>query len=92
MEFIDTCLEKGSYISSEVLRCIHIGLLCVQHDPSDRPTMTSVLVMLTNDNTLPQPKEPIFLTEKVSDGKESTSGQEMYNLTNEESVSILEPR
>ncbi|KAK2408443.1 G-type lectin S-receptor serine/threonine-protein kinase [Trifolium repens] len=92
MEFIDTCLEEGSYISSEVLRCIHIGLLCVQHDPSDRPTMTSVLVMLTNDNTLPQPKEPIFLTEKVSDGKESTSGQEMYNLTNEESVSILEPR
>lgn len=92
MEFIDTCLEKGSYVSSEVMRCIHIGLLCVQHHPNDRPTMTDVLLMLTNDSTLPQPKEPIFLAEKVSIETESTWRNEIHYLTNEISMSILEPR
>lgn len=91
MEFIDTCL-KGSYIPSEALRCIHIGLLCVQHHPDDRPTMTSVLVMLTSDSTLLQPKEPIFLVEKDSGGEESTSGQKIYCSTNEISFSMVVPR
>jgi hypothetical protein len=86
MEFLDTCLEEGSYILSEVLRCIHIGLLCVQQYPNDRPTMTSVLVMLTSDSTLPQPKEPIFLTD------EFTSEQKISYSTNEVSITMLEPR
>lgn len=90
-EFIDTCLE-GSYIQSEALRCIHIGLLCVQHHPDDRPTMTSVLVMLTSDSILPEPKEPIFLREKVSVEEESTCRQKIYGSTNEVSISVLEPR
>lgn len=30
----------------ELLKCVHIGLLCVQENPADRPTMLSVLVML----------------------------------------------
>ncbi|KEH19637.1 S-locus lectin kinase family protein [Medicago truncatula] len=86
MEFLDTCLEDGSYIQSEVLRCIHIGLLCVQQYANDRPTMTSVLVMLTSDSTLPQPKEPIFLTD------EFTSEQKISYSTNEVSITMLEPR
>ncbi|KAL6640830.1 hypothetical protein ACP70R_021957 [Stipagrostis hirtigluma subsp. patula] len=31
---------------SEVMKCIHLGLLCVQEDPADRPAMLDVLVML----------------------------------------------
>ena len=31
---------------SEVMKCIHLGLLCVQENPADRPTMLDVLVML----------------------------------------------
>ena len=30
-----------SYISDEVLLCIHIGLLCVQDNPNDRPLLCS---------------------------------------------------
>jgi len=86
VEFLDTCLEEDSYIQSEVLRCIHIGLLCVQQYPNDRPTMTSVLVMLTSDSTLPQPKEPIFLTDEI------TSEQKISYSTNEVSITMLEPR
>ncbi|KAJ1435154.1 S-locus glycoprotein domain [Sesbania bispinosa] len=91
LKFIDTYLE-GSYIPSEALRCIHIGLLCVQHQPDDRPTMSSVLLMLTSESILPQPKEPAFLIEKDSSKEESTSGQKMYHSTNEVTVSVLEPR
>ncbi|KAL5147539.1 G-type lectin S-receptor-like serine/threonine-protein kinase [Glycine soja] len=88
-EFIDTCLGD-SYVISEALRCIHIGLLCVQHLPDDRPNMTSVVVMLSSESVLPQPKEPVFLTEKVS--VEEHFGQKMYYSTNEVTISKLEPR
>ncbi|XP_024007950.1 receptor-like serine/threonine-protein kinase SD1-7 [Eutrema salsugineum] len=45
----------------EVLRCIQIGLLCVQERPEDRPVMSSVMVMLGSETTpIPQPKRPGF--------------------------------
>nr|XP_034893350.1 cysteine-rich receptor-like protein kinase 10 [Populus alba] len=60
LELMDPMLEKSS-VATEVLRCIHIGLLCVQEDPADRPTMSSVLHMLASDAiTLPIPKQPVF--------------------------------
>ena len=52
------------HASSEVLRCIHIGLLCVQQLPEDRPDMLSVVVMLSSDSKLPQPKQPAFYVER----------------------------
>ncbi|KAG5131549.1 hypothetical protein AAZX31_13G266000 [Glycine max] len=46
--------------SSEVIRCIHVGLLCVQQRPEDRPDMSAVVLMLNGDKLLPQPKVPGF--------------------------------
>ena len=43
---------------SEELRCIHLSLLCVQQRPEDRPSISSVVVMLGSENALPQPKQP----------------------------------
>ncbi|KAK2408438.1 G-type lectin S-receptor serine/threonine-protein kinase [Trifolium repens] len=48
--------------SSEVFRCIHVGLLCVQQKPADRPDMSSVILMLNGEKLLPQPKMPGFYT------------------------------
>ncbi|CAA7049634.1 unnamed protein product [Microthlaspi erraticum] len=46
---------------SEVVRCIHIGLLCVQEDPVERPTMRTIFMMLTSNTvTLPLPRQPVF--------------------------------
>ncbi|KAJ9169038.1 hypothetical protein P3X46_020507 [Hevea brasiliensis] len=60
LELMDPSLVKSS-VAAEVLKCIHIGLLCVQDDPAERPTMSSVAVMLGSDTlTLPQPKQPVF--------------------------------
>ncbi|GAU37497.1 hypothetical protein TSUD_275490 [Trifolium subterraneum] len=49
---------KDTCIINEALRCIQIGLLCLQQHPDDRPNMTSVVVMLSSNNVLPQPHEP----------------------------------
>ncbi|KAJ4754754.1 Serine/threonine-protein kinase [Rhynchospora pubera] len=46
----------------ELLRCIQVGLLCVQECPEDRPTMASVSNMLSSDIALPQPKKPVVCT------------------------------
>lgn len=50
----------GSYDAVQVLRFIHIGLLCVQQSLEDRPDMSSVVQMLVNDFALPQAKELDF--------------------------------
>ncbi|CAJ1977283.1 unnamed protein product [Sphenostylis stenocarpa] len=47
MEFLDPTL-RGSYSRNEVKRCIHIGLLCVQENPSDRPSMATIAHMLNS--------------------------------------------
>ncbi|XP_027356462.1 G-type lectin S-receptor-like serine/threonine-protein kinase At4g27290 [Abrus precatorius] len=77
---------------SEVLRCIHVGLLCVQLHPEDRPNMASVIVMLSSENTLPQPKEPGFLIERMSIAGESSSSNQINSSTNELTVTLLEAR
>lgn len=47
--------------SRSIRSFIHIGLLCVQEDASDRPTMEDVLAMLLSGSflTLPIPKKPV---------------------------------
>ncbi|KAL5999783.1 hypothetical protein ACLOJK_038069 [Asimina triloba] len=45
----------------EAMRFIHIGLLCVQEHVAERPTMSSVVHMLSNDSiNLPSPSPPVF--------------------------------
>ncbi|GAB4850688.1 hypothetical protein Ancab_039909 [Ancistrocladus abbreviatus] len=50
----------SSYNTYQALRSIHIALLCVQQCPEDRPSMSSVIVMLDSDSELPVPKMPGF--------------------------------
>ncbi|CAL5436345.1 unnamed protein product [Camellia sinensis] len=65
-ELLDPMME-GSFPMSKVLRCLQVGLLCVQKCPEDRPMMSSVFLMLVSDSAiLPQPKQPGFYTERSS--------------------------
>ncbi|KAB1201322.1 Cysteine-rich receptor-like protein kinase 15 [Morella rubra] len=58
LEFVDPLLTE-SCSTTEILKCMHIGLLCVQEDPADRPTISSVVALLGNEAiTLPEPKQP----------------------------------
>ncbi|KAJ4703316.1 Receptor-like kinase [Melia azedarach] len=55
----------------EVLRCIHIGLLCVQDDARDRPTMSTAVFMLSNETPLPCPKQSTFVIRRAHDKPDS---------------------
>ena len=62
LELIDASMGDTCNLS-EVLRSIHVGLLCVQRSPDDRPSMSSVILMLGSEGALPQPKRPGFFCE-----------------------------
>ena len=56
----------------EMLRCIHVGLLCVQEDPQLRLSMASVVVMLNSRSiTLPAPDAPAYAVPACRDGVRS---------------------
>lgn len=50
----------GDELLSGLCRSVQIGLLCVQHAPENRPAMSEVLAMLTNntDSQLLVPARP----------------------------------
>ncbi|XP_014511956.1 putative receptor-like protein kinase At4g00960 isoform X1 [Vigna radiata var. radiata] len=56
---IDPTLNNA--LGDEIVRCIHIGLLCVQEKVADRPTMASVVLMLDSHSfALPVPLQPAY--------------------------------
>nr|BAJ96702.1 predicted protein [Hordeum vulgare subsp. vulgare] len=60
----------NQHTQNQQLRCIYVGLMCVQADPSDRPEISTVISMLTRDNMDLQPlEEPAFFfrSEPTSD-------------------------
>ncbi|KAK9992503.1 hypothetical protein SO802_027488 [Lithocarpus litseifolius] len=65
LELLNECLGE-SCTMSEVLRCIRLSLLCMQERPKDRPSMSSIIVILGSESALPQPKQPSFFLEKDS--------------------------
>ncbi|XP_044451987.1 putative receptor-like protein kinase At4g00960 [Triticum aestivum] len=86
----------NGYPRSQALRCIHIGLLCVQPDPDDRPQISTVIFMLTRDTMeLQPPAQPAFFFGTESPSPASPRyGQRRYmhgrsrsNLVPEDDVS-----
>ncbi|KAG6511103.1 hypothetical protein ZIOFF_029156 [Zingiber officinale] len=91
--------------TQEVLRCMHIGLLCVQEDPVQRPTMANVVIMLNSHSiSLPTPSAPAFVNHTGSTtietngvlGRGRNYSENQVKPTkfsiNEVSISELEPR
>ncbi|KAF7840691.1 Cysteine-rich receptor-like protein kinase 25 [Senna tora] len=98
-EILDSNIrEVGSY--DEVIKCIRIGLLCVQENPKARPSMATVVSYLSNDSIqLPNPQEPAFFMhgrmELTIGKKESTSSDQYTNnpcSVNEMSITKFFPR
>ncbi|CAN1281442.1 G-type lectin S-receptor-like serine/threonine-protein kinase At4g27290 [Linum perenne] len=98
LEIMDSSLEtECSGNVSQVMRCINIGLLCVQNSAYDRPTMANVVVMLGGGEEtaalLPQPKEPAFYNEKEPfHTTDSSSSVFPFSSTNELSLTVLQAR
>lgn len=92
LELVDTCLED-SRVESQALRFIQVGLLCIQKFPKDRPTMSSVVLMLSNEGaTLPQPKEPGFYMESNPTKADMSFGNESSLAGCALTITMLEAR
>ncbi|KAF8026189.1 hypothetical protein BT93_F2867 [Corymbia citriodora subsp. variegata] len=60
LDLVDSVLEHHNS-DGTLMRHINVALLCVQEIAADRPTMSEVLTLLTNELvTLPSPKQPAF--------------------------------
>ena len=92
MMLIDPVLEE-SHRSNEVLRCIHIGLLCVQEDATSRPSTPTILLMLSSETmNLPNPSRPAFSVGRMVMEQESTSNNSKNCSINQVTVSNVAPR
>ncbi|XP_031131763.1 G-type lectin S-receptor-like serine/threonine-protein kinase At4g27290 [Ipomoea triloba] len=86
VDLIDESITN-SCCFTEALRCIRIGLLCVQDRVSDRPTMSNVVLMLCSEVDIPQPKRPTFTFHSLLD-----SDSKSRSSRNEITVSITKGR
>jgi hypothetical protein len=58
LEMLDPILKEACS-ESEAIKCIQLGLLCIQENPDDRPTMAQVVSYLSSLLVeLPLPQEP----------------------------------
>ncbi|CAN6457829.1 unnamed protein product [Victoria cruziana] len=94
-DFLDPTLD-GICNSDQVLRCIKVGLLCVQEGTEDRPSMSSVVVMLSGDSAnLPQPKPPAYCLRTAPGDPEQArfpDNEDQICSANHVTVSAVEPR
>ncbi|CAN0924193.1 G-type lectin S-receptor-like serine/threonine-protein kinase RKS1 [Linum grandiflorum] len=61
-ELVGDIVDPSLQVSTSTLRCIHIGLSCLEEDRVERPDMQAVVVMLNSETTpLPPLKRPAFI-------------------------------
>ncbi|XP_037487802.1 G-type lectin S-receptor-like serine/threonine-protein kinase B120 [Triticum dicoccoides] len=88
-ELVDSFIAASCSLH-EIVRCIHVGLLCVQDNPNDRPLMSSVMFMLENESAmLPPPKHPVYFALGNYEGEQAREGM---SSTNEMSMTMLKGR
>jgi serine/threonine protein kinase len=101
LNVLDPNLENSSS-RDQVIRCLHIGVLSVQDDPADRPTMASIVLMLSSHSaSLPSPfRQPSYFLHSRTEQKPvselesdlSTTSKSMPLSINEVSITELYPR
>ncbi|KAK7394721.1 hypothetical protein VNO78_15256 [Psophocarpus tetragonolobus] len=102
---IDIALLKSS--QNEIIRCIHIGLLCVQENLANRPIMANVALMLNSCSiTLPVPTKPAFFMDSATISlpnmswevnswatkSSQSANKSTHDLVGETSITELNPR
>jgi len=91
LSFIDPTIAIPGF-QERIMKCIQVGLLCVQESPKDRPNVSELISMIEADDggNLPSPKHPGFVraedgstTDTPSLGQErfSSNGVSLTNVT-----------
>ncbi|XP_057985394.1 G-type lectin S-receptor-like serine/threonine-protein kinase At1g61390 [Hevea brasiliensis] len=91
VQMVDEALAD-SFSSSKVSRCVNIGLLCVQDHAADRPTMATIVSMLSGEQTKPpEPNQPTFMFKNISNNNFQSQSNSTWSANNV-IESIIEPR
>ncbi|KAL9172221.1 hypothetical protein ABFS82_03G031100 [Erythranthe guttata] len=98
-DMIDPILRETYGSQPDMMKCIHIALLCVQENGVERPTMASVVLMLNSSSiALPMPLKPgfYFSGNEIRDETDSPSRRQLAqcgNVSNNDcSITNLYPR
>ncbi|TYI77525.1 hypothetical protein E1A91_D06G146000v1 [Gossypium mustelinum] len=87
LEVVDPILRDCSRI--EIMRCIHLGLLCVQDNIAYRPTMASVVLMLSSYSmSLPVPSRPAFSMHSTMETETKSRSSSLSNQSKRETIQI----
>eukprot|EP00252_Welwitschia_mirabilis_P021332 TRINITY_DN5455_c1_g1_i3.p1 TRINITY_DN5455_c1_g1~~TRINITY_DN5455_c1_g1_i3.p1 ORF type:complete len:576 (+),score=59.82 TRINITY_DN5455_c1_g1_i3:162-1730(+) len=95
MEIVDESVRE-TLIEEQMVRFVHVGLLCTQADSSLRPTISQVLLMLSSSSvTLPLPTMPAFVDYNhsithISNERES-SGSSLENHHHHHRLNVPSP-
>ena len=90
LDVVDPTLKATS--TTEIMQCINIGLLCVQENIADRPTMALVIHMFNSYSiSLPIPSRPGIFTHNNVESDLSTN-QSIQASANQASITELYPR
>ncbi|XP_055805499.1 cysteine-rich receptor-like protein kinase 44 isoform X2 [Solanum dulcamara] len=108
INFVDPMLRESTGLVRDIMRSIHIALLCVQENVGDRPTMAAVVLMLSSFSlSLPMPSGPAFymhsnitaetsliqeFNTRMSGSSELAKSKSIGSSRNEASISELYPR
>ncbi|KAK9089560.1 hypothetical protein Scep_028642 [Stephania cephalantha] len=89
LELVDPSMGNP-FPEQEVVRFIQVGILCVQENAKDRPTMSDVIFMLGNETPIPSLKQPAFVLTSNPNSANAFAGS--ASSVNEVSVTIIEGR
>ncbi|CAH2071816.1 unnamed protein product, partial [Thlaspi arvense] len=91
LELLDQALEETCE-TEEFLKCLNVGLLCVQEDPNDRPIMSNVVFMLGSSDSasLPNPKQSAFVLRRCPSSSKASSSTKPETCSENELTITLE--
>ncbi|XP_019162737.1 PREDICTED: putative receptor-like protein kinase At4g00960 isoform X2 [Ipomoea nil] len=98
LNLVDPFLRGNSGSVPEIMRCIHMGLLCVQENVADRPTMSTVVLVLSSSSlSLPLPSAPAFFMHSTISPEaplllNEAAAAAYSSSQNEASITELHPR
>ncbi|TKY68591.1 G-type lectin S-receptor serine/threonine-protein kinase [Spatholobus suberectus] len=89
LKVVDLALND-SFSEDEVLRCVHAGLLCVEENADDRPSMSNIVSMLTNKSKVTSlPKKPAYYLRTKVLGEETSTKEFGVDYIHENSLSYV---
>ena len=81
------------HFEMEILRCIQVGLLCVQEFAQDRPTISVVVSMLKSEIfDMPRPKKPAFTEKQIALDTNSSQRIQTKCSVNNVTVTMVQGR